>query len=282
MRLRRIMSRGVSRKLKVAVIGQPNVGKSTLFNQLTNMSVRGTSAGSNSLEHPTPGLTRDCKAQTVYDILDIPVEFCDTPGIDYLLDDLVIGQERLADISKLFSLETWDMETEGVYESFARFYGETEGSDRRRKGQPWQTQLLRLWRVAEKENTQRGFDGGLESEYVLDKWLLPEKNMIELLYPTIERVRNKQRAVENEGVSEDDNGEDLDESAAFFRNLSEEGMVNIIARTTKIIEEADVVLVMVDGKKEPNYWDKIIASWVKFVLARKEAVREFDELSREK
>lgn len=70
----KLFSTTIDHKLKVTLLGKPNVGKSTLFNQLTGHQ--------RSLIHPTPGLTRDCNDYVIYNVLDIPVKLTDTPGVE--------------------------------------------------------------------------------------------------------------------------------------------------------------------------------------------------------
>lgn len=77
-------SSAIDHKLNVTLLGRPNVGKSTLFNQLTGHN--------RSLIHPTPGLTRDCNDYVIYNVLDVPIKLIDTPGIELT--------EHLSKISK--------------------------------------------------------------------------------------------------------------------------------------------------------------------------------------
>ena len=63
-------------KLNVTLLGKPNVGKSTMFNQLTGYN--------RSLIHPTPGLTRDCNDFVIYNTFETPIKLIDTPGIEFL------------------------------------------------------------------------------------------------------------------------------------------------------------------------------------------------------
>ena len=64
----------IKKKIEISLIGSPNVGKSTLFNNLINEK--------ESLVHPTPGLTRDCKNTKIHNVLDIPIVINDTPGLN--------------------------------------------------------------------------------------------------------------------------------------------------------------------------------------------------------
>ncbi len=83
---------------KIAIIGRPNVGKSTLFNQLTRTR--------NALVHDRPGVTRD---MIVGDLVlsDIEAEVVDTAGIDLnakvgavdkAMSDLAISALNIADV----------------------------------------------------------------------------------------------------------------------------------------------------------------------------------------
>lgn len=101
----RIAKRFIKSELKISIVGKPNVGKSTFFNQFANISSRNDKLENDSLIHPSPGLTRDCRSAKIKGILSIPIEFEDTPGIDYILDKVKIKEENLTRIGKLFN---WD------------------------------------------------------------------------------------------------------------------------------------------------------------------------------
>ncbi|MBQ7304462.1 MAG: 50S ribosome-binding GTPase, partial [Alphaproteobacteria bacterium] len=60
--------------LKVAIIGRPNVGKSTLFNRLVGRKL--------AIVHDTPGVTRDRK-EAFAKINDLNIEIVDTAGFEY-------------------------------------------------------------------------------------------------------------------------------------------------------------------------------------------------------
>ena len=60
--------------LKVAIIGRPNVGKSTLFNKLLHKSW--------AIVADMPGVTRDCMEEKAR-LFDLDFLLYDTPGIDY-------------------------------------------------------------------------------------------------------------------------------------------------------------------------------------------------------
>ena len=64
--------------LKVAIIGRPNVGKSTLFNRLVGRKI--------AIVHDQPGVTRDRKKADAK-IQDLPLEIVDTAGYEYSTED---------------------------------------------------------------------------------------------------------------------------------------------------------------------------------------------------
>ena len=64
--------------LKVAIIGRPNVGKSTLFNRLVGRKL--------AIVHDTPGVTRDRK-EAFAKINDLNIEIVDTAGFEYSTQD---------------------------------------------------------------------------------------------------------------------------------------------------------------------------------------------------
>lgn len=58
---------------RIAIIGRPNVGKSTLFNRLVKKHI--------ALVHDTPGMTRD-RIQSPACLLGLDFVLLDTPGFD--------------------------------------------------------------------------------------------------------------------------------------------------------------------------------------------------------
>ena len=64
--------------LKVAIIGRPNVGKSTLFNRLVGRKV--------AIVHDKPGVTRDRRSSPAK-IQNLPLEVIDTAGYEYSKTD---------------------------------------------------------------------------------------------------------------------------------------------------------------------------------------------------
>jgi tRNA modification GTPase len=68
----------VHQGLTLAIVGRPNVGKSSLFNQLVE--------GERAIVTATPGTTRDLVSETVA-IGGIPVQLVDTAGIRHALDE---------------------------------------------------------------------------------------------------------------------------------------------------------------------------------------------------
>ena len=70
----------------VAIVGRPNVGKSSLFNRLVGKRV--------SIVEDTPGVTRDrIYAETEW--RNIPFLLVDTGGIEPDNDDIILSQMRL-------------------------------------------------------------------------------------------------------------------------------------------------------------------------------------------
>jgi tRNA modification GTPase len=72
--------------LTLAIVGRPNVGKSSLFNRLLNEE--------RAIVTPIPGTTRDLVAETA-NLGGIPLRFVDTAGVREALDEVEkIGVER--------------------------------------------------------------------------------------------------------------------------------------------------------------------------------------------
>ena len=72
--------------LRVAIIGRPNVGKSTLFNSLTGSY--------QAIVNPTPGVTRDTREARAH-LLDLKFTIIDTPGIE-TNDEALVAQAKAA------------------------------------------------------------------------------------------------------------------------------------------------------------------------------------------
>ncbi|MBX7146050.1 MAG: ribosome biogenesis GTPase Der [Alphaproteobacteria bacterium] len=82
---------------KIALVGRPNVGKSTLFNRLTKTS--------SALTHNQPGVTRDRKEKTI-EFNKIPYTIIDTPGLEEVSIDTL--QNRMQQ-QTIYALETADL-----------------------------------------------------------------------------------------------------------------------------------------------------------------------------
>ena len=70
----------------VAIIGRPNVGKSTLFNRITGRR--------NAIVSDTPGTTRD-RVVLESEWSDYPFILVDTGGMDLFPDDEIWGQVEI-------------------------------------------------------------------------------------------------------------------------------------------------------------------------------------------
>jgi small GTP-binding protein len=87
---RRRLVEWFTRPLRVAVVGPPNVGKSTLINALTDHPI--------SITAPTPGTTRDF-VEALDEVEGFPVAWLDTAGLRAPSDDLErAGIERSREV----------------------------------------------------------------------------------------------------------------------------------------------------------------------------------------
>ena len=64
--------------LKIAIIGRPNVGKSTLFNRLAGRKI--------AIVHDQPGVTRD-RREALAKLRDLDLRIIDTSGYEYSNED---------------------------------------------------------------------------------------------------------------------------------------------------------------------------------------------------
>lgn len=71
--------------LKVAIIGRPNVGKSTLFNKLAGKRL--------AIVNDTPGVTRDWREAEGH-LFDQSIQIIDTAGLEEAFDDSIQGRMR--------------------------------------------------------------------------------------------------------------------------------------------------------------------------------------------
>lgn len=71
--------------LTIAIVGRPNVGKSTLFNRLAGKQL--------AIVNDTPGVTRDWREAEGW-LLDQPVRIYDTAGLEEAFDDSIQGRMR--------------------------------------------------------------------------------------------------------------------------------------------------------------------------------------------
>lgn len=71
--------------LSIAIVGRPNVGKSTLFNRLAHKKL--------AIVDDTPGVTRDWR-ETVGDLFDMPIRLIDTAGLEDESEETLEGRMR--------------------------------------------------------------------------------------------------------------------------------------------------------------------------------------------
>ena len=240
-----ILRRSFSNKLRVCVIGKPNVGKSTLFNHLSYYSTSDTLREAESLVHPEPGLTRDCRQVQVKGVLPVPIGFHDTPGINFLIDRVRVRGVSLDTFGKLFSFNLFDdLDKDSIWE-FATFLEHGPRSSKK-SFRPWQKELLNL--IKQRKHV-------LSSEWgILEHLLSPEKPISELLH---ELVFNS--TVDSETP------------------LTRFALGQIVENVSSRIEESDLILFMMDAKADVDFWDLHLANWIKFIVARQEIAKMLNQ-----
>jgi hypothetical protein len=231
------------------VVGKPNVGKSTLFNHLSFYSDIQSKLEAESLVHPQPGLTRDCRELTVKGVLQVPISFKDTPGIDFFFDRVKIKGLQLETFGNLFSYNLLDEVGKDTIWEFATFLQQGKLKDKKKEFSMWQREFLKLLRQNQSQN--------IKKFGVLEHLLSPEKSIPEFLYPLV--------------FSKAD--------AGYEGSLSPFALGKIIELASDSIEKADLIFFMVDSKKDISVWDRHMADWIKFLLARQELVNHFDSES---
>jgi GTPase SAR1 family protein len=243
-----ILRRKYSEKLNICVVGKPNVGKSTLFNHLSSYSNIENKHEMESLVHPEPGLTRDCRSVTVKGVLPVPINFHDTPGIDFLIDKIRIQGLRLSTFGNLFSYNILDDVNKDAIWEFANFIQSRESKGKKVKLNAWQQEFISLLRNHQKS--------GNSNFGVLEKLLCPEQSISEFLYPIIYNT--------------------IDAHEEGDKSISKFALTKIIENASLTMEKADLIFFMVDAKNDIDLWDLHLADWIKFLLARQEIIKHLD------
>ena len=212
-----------------------------MFNQLALFSEN--SNPSESLVHSDPGLTRDCREVRVKGVLPIPINFYDTPGIDFFVDRIKIRDLPLKTFGNLFSYNVFP--DEDTIEEFAKFIQEGNVRDSKKRFDSWHREFLKL---LEKYKNMGHKQGG-----VLEHLLSPEKSITEFLYPLM-----------------------FDEEGKQEKELSKFALGKIIELASDSVEKADAIFFLIDSKKDLDNWDLMVGDWIKFLLARQEITNFFD------
>src|SRR5581483_4593720 len=79
--------------LKIAIVGRPNVGKSTLFNRLAGKRL--------AIVDDRPGVTRDRRIGKGR-LGDIDLEIIDTAGFENLDDESIAAREGVTPLDRVF------------------------------------------------------------------------------------------------------------------------------------------------------------------------------------
>ena len=240
-----LLRRFYSEKLKVCVIGKPNVGKSTLFNHLASYSNIGNKYEVESLVHPEPGLTRDCRDIDVKGVLPAPINFFDTPGIDFLIDKIKVRGLSLETFGNLFSCNSSeDVDKDSIWE-FANFIQQGNTKDKKKYFQPWQREFLKILNQHKNSN--------INQFQILEHLLSPEQSITEFLFPLIFTK------------IEDNNS-----------SLSKFALAKMVENASNVMENADLIFFMIDSKKNIDSGGLHLFDWIKFIFARQEITNYFN------
>ena len=224
--------------LKIAIVGRPNVGKSTLFNRLAGRKM--------AIVHDRPGVTRDRKI-TETKLQDLPLVIIDTAGYEYSTED---------NIEKRMWLQTQKAvdEADAVVFMF----------DARDGVQPYDTELANLIRPAGKPVVllANKCEGKQQEDSIFEAYGLGLGQPIAFsaehglgmtdLYATLKEIAVKKNPEESDGSADETAGRPIQLAIVGRPNVGKSTLVNALLGDERMLTgpEAGVTRDAVSNKWE--------------------------------